>query len=187
MVAGQAAAASIAAANATAIAAATTTVSAPSLVSTLGASLLPQAAGLFSFLGTGTATVTAPVALTTTPLWVAMSGPIGWTLIGLGVAAVPFAWRASKLKTKTQLEEAALEQISAVLNRVRSTRVPQLREMGEDILAEFRQRMDGQLQGIEDTLTELHERRPDETELGRLKGNQEQLNELLANLPTREA
>ncbi len=187
MIAGQAAAASIATANAAAIAAATTTVAAPSLISTLGSVLLPNAAGIFSFLGTGTATVSAPVALTTTPLWVAMSGPVGWTLIGLGVAAVPFAWRTSKLKTRQKLDEAGQVQIGKIFERLRKQRISQLRDMGDDILSEFRARIDSQLDELERTIQELLAQRPDEAGPQRLQASSQSLAELVASVPVSKA
>ncbi|WP_425619166.1 dynamin family protein [Anatilimnocola sp. NA78] len=185
MFAGQAAASSIAAANAAAIAAATTTVSAPSLLSALGTSLLPEAAGIFSFLGAGTATVSAPVALTTTPLWVAMSGPVGWTLVGLGVAAVPFAWRVSKLKTRQKLEEAAETQVATIFERLRKNRIAQLREMGTDIVDEFRAQNAGQLEQLETTLREVLAKRPDEARIRQLQETAAKLESLLLGPATR--
>ncbi len=93
--AGAATAATIAAANAAAAAAATTTVAAPSVLT----ALLPVLGlEVLAPLATGTATLSTPVALTTAPLWVALAGPLGWTLAGVGVLAVPLSWRLSKLK-----------------------------------------------------------------------------------------
>lgn len=175
MVAGQAAAASILAVNAAAI----TTVTAPSVISTVGAALIPEAAGLFSFLGTGTATMSVPSAMVTTPLWVAMAGPIGWTLIGLGVAAVPFAWRASKLKTRDKLEEAAQEQVTAIFQRLRTIRVPQLREMADEVRDEFQSSTNRQLAQLEVALTELQHKRPDDRRLAQLTRWQHELDALL--------
>lgn len=55
-------------------------------------------------VGAGIAGMFTTTATTTTahaaPLWVAMAGPVGWTLIGVGAVAVPIAWRISKLKQK---------------------------------------------------------------------------------------
>jgi hypothetical protein len=55
---------------------------------------------------TGTATVTAAA-----PVWAALAGPVGWALIGVGAMVVPFAYRASSLKLRTQIEDAASDHI----------------------------------------------------------------------------
>jgi hypothetical protein len=101
-------------------------------------------------------------------------------LIGLGVAAVPFAWRASKIKTRDKLEEAAQEQINAIFQRLRSVRVPQLREMAEEVRGEFQANSDRQLGQLESALTELQQNRPDDTRLAQLSRWQQDLSALLA-------
>ena len=121
---------------------ATTTVAAPSVVSSL---LTFAGFGAFAPLATGTATVAAPAALTMTPLWVALAGPVGWTLAGVGLLAVPFSWRLSKLKLKDKLEDASREQVQLVFNQLRSDRVPALRNMSTAIIEESRIRLDREL------------------------------------------
>lgn len=169
--AGSAAAAGIAAANAAAVAAATTTVTAPtalaglgSLASFLGSLGVPYLGAIGTALagaGTGTATVAAPVVLTTTPLWVAIAGPVGWTLAGVGLLTVPFAWRVSKVKQKEKLEEACREQVDMVFQRILAERIPALRRMGTSILDDFRLRLDRQLTQIESTISHARDHRPD--------------------------
>jgi hypothetical protein len=162
LAAGTTAAASIAAANAAA-AAATTTVLAPSAATGL-LSTVPYVGSLFASITTGTATVSAPAAFTATPLWVALAGPIGWTLIGVGVLAVPFAWRISKLRTKDQLESAAKEQVAGVFSQLRENRVHHLRQLAESIVEEFELRLDRELGDLEETLEKLIQRPADSTE-----------------------
>lgn len=98
--AGAAAAQAIAVANATALAA-TSTIAAPSLVSSI---LGLAGLDVLVPLATGTATVATPAAITTTPLWVALAGPIGWSLAGLSVLAIPLAWRAPSSRFVTSWE-----------------------------------------------------------------------------------
>lgn len=182
---GMATAASIAAANATA-AAATMAVTAPSLVTGLGTLLgslgaPPALTGLFSLLGTGTATVAAPTAMTVVPLWVALAGPIGWTVAGIGVLAVPFSWRLSKLKMKDKIEEACEEQINKVFGRLQTERLPAIRNMGKAITEEIRLRLDRQLAQIEAALVSARDRRPSESEAAQLAGLGAKLHGLLAH------
>ena len=153
--AGSAAAATIAAANVAALHV-TTTVAAPSVLS-----------GLLSLLGfealaplaTGTATVAAPAALTATPLWVALAGPVGWTLAGIGILAVPFSWRLSKIRLKDKLEAAGREQVEQVFSRLETTRVSALRNMGKGIVEEFQVRLDRQLEQTEAAISNALERK----------------------------
>lgn len=187
--AGGTAAAGIAAANAAA-AAATATVAAPSLIATLGSSLgsllgslgVPYASAAGSILGaagTGTATVAAPAAFTATPLWVALAGPVGWTLAGIGVLAVPFSWRLSKIKLLSKLEEASTEQIQKVFGRLENERLPAIRKMGETILQEIRLNLDRQLQQIEAAMIAARDKRPSAAEAQVLSLLTRQLGRLL--------
>ncbi|MCC7314595.1 MAG: dynamin family protein [Planctomycetes bacterium] len=189
--AGSAAAAGIAAANAAAIAAATTTITVPSTIAGIGSLLSSWGLGgigsAISALGTGTATAAAPVALTTTPLWVAVAGPVGWTLAGLGVLAVPFAWRASKHKQKDRLEEASREQVDDVFQRVLTARIPALRRMGESIIEEFRLRLDKQLRQIEETIVQFKDHRPDSEKVMLIEKLNNELRDALATAPRFEA
>lgn len=162
--AGSAAIASIAAANAAAAAAATT-VAAPSLLSGL---LSLAGLDVLAPLATGTATMAAPAAITTTPLWVALSGPVGWTLAGIGVLAVPFSWRLSKLKLKDTLAEASEEQVSKVFSQVLAERIPAIRKMGKPIVEEIRLNLDRQLDQVEAAIVAARDHRPSEDEIMRL-------------------
>ena len=152
-----AAAASIAAANAVAVAA-ITTVAAPSAVSGL---LTLVGLEVFAPLATGTATVAAPAALAATPLWVALAGPVGWTLAGVGLMAIPFSWRLSKIKLRDKLEDAAKEQVSSVMTRLKNERISALRRMGKSLIEEFRIGLDRELGKIEAILVAARDRRPD--------------------------
>lgn len=107
-------AASIAAANAAAIAAAHTTVAAAGPLAAFGSSIGGWLGATLSWLGTGTATVATTPVLAATPAWVALAGPIGWALAGVGALAIPFAHRISKLKLKEQLEESSREHLKSV-------------------------------------------------------------------------
>ena len=164
--AGTAAAATIAAANAAA-AAATTTVAVPTIASTLLA-LLPET-GFLAPLFAGTATVSAPAALTTTPLWVALAGPVGWTLAGVGVLAVPIAWRISKSKAKDSLDTTARDQVIEIFEQLERMRVLDLRKMGESIVEEFQVRLDRQIHDIETALLRARDHRPDPAALSALQ------------------
>jgi hypothetical protein len=136
--AASATAAGIAAANAAALAA-TMTVSAPSVLTAwltaLGLDVLVPAS-------VGTATVAAPAAITTVPLWVALAGPVGWTLAGIGALAVPFSWRLSRIRQRDGLEAECTEQIDQVFLHIRKYRIPELSKMGRTIVEEFRIKLD---------------------------------------------
>ncbi len=183
--AGASAAAGIAAANAAALAA-TTTVAAPSVLSgVLGlASAYFPAAAYLAPLATGTATVATPAMLTTAPLWVALAGPVGWTLAGVGLLAIPFSWRLSKLKMKSHLEEMSIDQLDKVFCELIDVRMRKLREMGKNLTDEIRLRLDRQLVEIEGALMlgiENHSGNPERQKL--LSDVAARLDELLTHRP----
>jgi ribosome biogenesis GTPase A len=201
-VAGATTAAGITAANVAAVAATTTAASTLAAATTAAAStiastttttgILGAAAnflgGLFGF-GTAaaapaaivlpTSTVAAPTLLAT-PIWVALAGPIGWTLAGVGVLAVPFAWQLSKLKQKDKIEEQAKTQIKEIFQGIRDTRIPALQKMGDNILDGVRNNLDYQIKQLEDALQEAKEHRPSPAELETLKRQLEVINRLIA-------
>ncbi len=148
------AAAGIAAANAAALAA-TTTVSAPSL---LASWLVALGFGELAPLATGTATVVAPAALTATPFWVALGGPVGWTLAGIGALAVPFSWHLSRTRLRDRLEAEGIEQVDRVFLHIRKDRLPALRKMARSIAGEFRLRLDRQIAGLEEAIAKAMSR-----------------------------
>ena len=178
---GSAVAAGIAAANAAAPAA-TTTVAAPSLVSGV---LTFAGLNFLAPLATGTATIAAPAALTTMPLWVALSGPVGWTLAGIGLLAVPFSWRLSKLKLKEKLDEVSRDQVRQVFERLKTDRITDLRNMGKSIVEEFQIRLDRELQQIEAAILEARDHRRPPEDLARLEGLIRRLGQLLETQLTR--
>ena len=181
---GAAVATTIAAANAAALAA-TASVAAPSILTTL----LPAALNLAGLgylapaaasLTIGTASVAAPAAISTVPLWVALAGPVGWTIAGVGLLAVPFSWRLSKLKMKDQIEEASEKQISETFGRLQTDRLPLIRNTGKTIMEEIRLRLDRQLAQIESVIVAARDRRPDDSERSQLLEAAARLRDLLA-------
>lgn len=183
--AGASAASAIAAANAAAIAA-TTTVAAPSVLSGiigLASTYFPAAAYLAP-LATGTATVAAPAALTTAPLWVALAGPVGWTLAGVGLFAIPFSWRLSKLKAKSQLLEITTQQVEKIFNELIEARMRKLRELGRSLAEQIRIRLDRQMEEIEEALVSgIANRDEDPQVLVSLAASAAKLEGLLVNRP----
>ncbi len=178
-VTGAATAAGIAAANAAALAA-STTVAAPSILSGL---LSLAGLEILAPLATGTATVAAPAALTAMPMWVALAGPIGWSLAGIGVLAVPFSWRLSKLKLKDKLEEACQDQVNTVFAHLHQDRLPAIRQLGKSIAEDIRLKLDRQLAHIEAALQTAREQRPSDVEAAALTARSQQLQRLLSRYP----
>jgi ribosome biogenesis GTPase A len=107
--------------------------------------------------------------LATTPLWVAVSGPIGWTLAGIGVLAVPFCWRLAKLKQKDKIEAETRKQVAEIFQCIREKRIASLREAGESIISGYRNHLNYQLKQFEDSLTLAKLKRPDSSELDVLR------------------
>ena len=121
--------------------------------------------------------------MTMTPLWVALAGPVGWTLAGVGLLAVPFSWRLSKLKLKDKLEDASREQVQLVFNQLRSDRVPALRNMSKAIIEESRIRLDRELAQIESAIVNARDHRLPTDDLAQLEQLADQLSQLLQAQP----
>lgn len=143
-----------------------------------GAPLLASGAAAATTTAAVTTTVAAPTLLTT-PLWVALAGPVGWTLAGVGLLAVPFSWRLAKNKQKDKLEEAAQRQVKEIFKGIRGERVSGLRKMGGSILESFRNNLDYKIQQLEDALLNAKANRPSEAELARLKRQSATLSQLI--------
>ena len=170
-------AASIAAANAAAMA--TSTMASTALLTIGGAAdVFLGLGGLGTAAGTLGSSMMAPT-LVATPLWVALAGPIGWTMAGVGVLAVPFAWRLSKLKQKDKLENAAQEQVREVFRQFREERIPALRKMGTSILDGFRNRLDRQLDELEHSLISARDHQPSPAELTSIQSQADTLRSLI--------
>lgn len=131
----------------------------------------------------GAAPAVAAPALASTPLWVAISGPIGWTLAGVGVLAVPFCWRLAKLKQKDKIEVEAKKQVTEIFQCIREKRITSLQEAGVSIIAGYKNHLNYQLKQLEDALTNAKLNRPNASELDVLRSQCE----LLGRLVTRGA
>lgn len=171
--AGAATAATIAAANAAALAA-TTTVAVPTAMGGLMGSI-PIVGGMLTQMATGTATLATPAAITATPLWVALSGPVGWSLAGIGMLAIPFAWRSSQLKVKDQLDTVSRQQVQHVFAHLVKQRLPALRQMASSIVDEFQLRLDRQIDELQHELQRCRDHRPSVEELNTIKQHYDSL------------
>lgn len=188
--AGSGAAAAIAAFNASAISLVAANTAAASTVASAGTIglLIDGAMGLIGLGGlniggsavaagaAGVATTTP--ALAATPLWVALSGPVGWTLAGVGLAAVPLSWKLAKSKQKDKLEQSVQEQVRDIFKSLRESRIPALRDMGRSILDGFRDRLDAQIKDMENTLVQARDNRPNPMELEQLNRQVDRLRSL---------
>lgn len=122
-------------------------------------------AGIASMFTTTATTTTAHAA----PLWVAMAGPVGWTLIGVGAVAVPIAWRISKLKQKDKIASSAEAEVTRLFRRLESERTASLRRLGDTIAKDIEIRLEREFDAIESAITETIEKRPTEEGVKRLK------------------
>lgn len=144
----------------------------------LGTPLGLSAAGVAGASATAAAVPVAPTLLST-PLWVALAGPVGWTLAGLGVMAVPFCWRLAKQKKKEKIDAEARKQIADIFAGIREKRIPVLREAGQSISAGYRNRLEYQIDQLKNALTSAKLRRPNDIELEALRGQCEALSRLV--------
>ena len=147
-------------------------------------------AGLISSIGSlgtalfgGEAAVTAAgataAATASAPLWATLAGPIGWTIAGIGVIAIPLAWAFRKSKQKEQIREQVEKKICEVFKTIREKQIPELREMGKHILEEFSSNLESKKSKIEETLEEVKRARPSESEIQAMTTQCEKLNQLM--------
>jgi predicted GTPase len=128
----------------------------------------------------GATPVVAAPALASTPLWVALAGPIGWTLAGIGVLAVPFAWRLAKLKQKDKIDSQVKEQVKEIFQGIREKRVPTLHKAGELILAGYKNHLEYQLKQLEEALLNAKLNRPSASDLEVLRTQCDSLKSLIS-------
>jgi len=146
----------------------------------LGGLFGASAAG--SSLGAGLATGTATIA-GTTPLWVAMSGPIGWTLAGVGAVAIPLAWRSSKIRQKDKLIDVTEKEIVRLFRRLETERVPALRRMGDSIVKDLALKLDREFDQVEAAIAEALNARPTDAQMRLLRDTSVQFARLAQSPP----
>ncbi len=66
-----------------------------------------------------------------------VANPIGWTIAGVGVVAVATAWGFKRHKDLKGLKGEVLERFSKVFKSIREEKIPELKNMGENVLKEF--------------------------------------------------
>jgi len=202
--AGATAAAGIAAANASAAAAAAAAATAATAAAeaTFMSTVLSGIAGLGTFVVTGnpflaagaggvvsaatagagtaaTAAAGTTVTYTATPLWVALSGPVGWTIVGIGVAAVPLAWAISKSKQKAKIQSEVETKISEIFNAVKKERIPELREMSRQIISALRDSFEQKKTNVQQALEMVRNNRPSNSEVRELEQQSRELQDLM--------
>jgi hypothetical protein len=135
-------------------------------------------------LATGTAAIATPAAITTTPLWVALAGPVGWTLAGIGALAVPFSWRLSRMRLRDRLEAECIEEIDQVFVHLRRDRIPALRRMSRTILEDFRIKLDTQIAGLEEAIQQASRRLAAGSRDTGLESKAARVREILRSVPS---
>jgi GTPase Era involved in 16S rRNA processing len=160
---------------------AVTAVLTPTLLGTIGA----MTAGLAGYGGLGA--IISALGTAAVPTWLALAGPVGWTIAGIGALVVPLAWRTSKMKLKAQLSQACNDQVVAIFNALGSERIPEIRRMADTILEEYRDRLDRQLGDIESEVAQAKNQRPSPEEIVLLENQVGLLTDALRDPPAQSA
>ena len=127
--------------------------------------------GIISSLGTASVAV---------PTWLALAGPVGWTIAGIGALVVPLAWRTSKAKLKDELHLACDERITEIFKSLAVERVGELRGMADSIAESFGIRLAHQLNEIESDITRSKQKRLSPDEVAKMETLASQLKEAFA-------
>jgi predicted GTPase len=149
------------------------------------ATIMATGAGWMGIGGLGS--IISSLGTAAVPTWLALAGPVGWTILGIGALVVPLAWHTSKMKLKTQLNQACDQQVVAIFNALGSERIPELRRMADAILEEYRDRLDRQLSGIEREIDQAKNQRPSPEEIAVLEDQVRLLKDALSDPPSKSA
>jgi len=156
-----------------ATAAAVTYVASPSLIG----------ATLTQLIGTHSGFLTTTAVPTAIPFWVAAAGPIGWTLAGIGILAVPFAWTVSRTKQKDRLSQQAMEQVKQLFQFLLEERLPLLERSADLILEEFWERSRRELSELEHSFERIDEDAGSAETAEHVRTQFRQLQDLLSHPP----
>jgi hypothetical protein len=126
-----------------------------------------------------TRVVIAGTVPTTIAPWVAMSGPIGWTLIGLGSLAIPVGWTIGRLRQKDRLRQHVQQQVGKIFQFLMDDRLKLIRASGEPIVEEYRERAEQQRQQLEAALARGSAADTDPEVLPKLQSQDQRLTSLL--------
>ena len=102
--------------------------------------------GFVGFNSTVTTASTVPAAIA------AFAGPIGWTLAGLGGAAVAVSWGISKARKKNNLQDIMDENVRRTFSALRNERIPQFRKLVKSLIREYRLNLDRRIAAVEEAL-----------------------------------
>lgn len=109
-------------------------------------------AALSALVGVEIPILTSTVVPTALPIWAVLAGPVGWTLMGVGALTIPVGWALSRSKMKDQLRDQTQQQVDRVFKFLTEDRLPLIRNSGPAILEEYRQRIDHEVNELENAL-----------------------------------
>ena len=118
-------------------------------------------------------------AATKTSLCATLMGPVGWAIAGIGLVAVSLAWTIRNSSQKNQIRLQVERKIDEVFSSFKMEQVPALRQMGTDILNSFSSKLIGKKQHMLETLENLKQNKPNETEIRQMTAQHEVLNRLM--------
>lgn len=133
---------------------------------------VPLAASAGSIVGTGATLL-------------ALTGPIGWTMVGVGLLTVSMSWRGSRLRQKGQLADAAEVEIAKMFLRFRAERIASFERVGEILVEEMKTKIESEIAQVSKALKAAQACDDGGVAIQRLEVEKAKFEQLLTNPPLR--
>lgn len=111
------------------------------------------------------------------------AAPAALLVTGIAGLNLAFGYKASKLRLREDLMEAARKQVKECFDLLRTRRIPDLRRTGLQILEQYRNRLAHRVADYELAISNARERRKSPTEQAQLMREEESLRQFLAKSP----
>ena len=111
------------------------------------------------------------------------AAPAALLVAGIAGLNLAFGYKASKLRLREDMMEAARKQVKECFDVLRARRIPDLRRTGTQILDQYRHRLAHRIADCELAIGNAKERSKDPNEEAQLLREEESLRQFLSNLP----
>lgn len=151
----------------------------------LSGSYVGGAAAVLAGMGVaslGAALPTTGLFVTVAPFLAVASGPVGWTVAGIGMLAIPFSWRVATVRQKDRLEFEVRRQLRNMFQQIEEERIPLLAGLAESIAEDFEIELEREMDQVARALEEALQKRPDTAKQIALESQANRLKLLLSSV-----
>lgn len=111
------------------------------------------------------------------------AAPAALVVAGIAGLNLAFGYKASKLRLREDMLEAARKQVKECFDVLRARRIPDLRRTGTQILEQYRNRLAHRISDYELAISNARERRKGPNEQAQLLQEEESLRQFLSKMP----